>query len=48
MPERHIDPRYSPANERTFLAWVRTSLGLLVAAAALMAVDGACPAFPDT
>ena len=39
MPERHIDPRYSLANERTFLAWVRTSLGLLVAAAALMAVD---------
>lgn len=34
-----IDPRYSLANERTFLAWVRTSLGLLVAAAALMAVD---------
>ena len=39
MPERPIDPRYSLANERTFLAWVRTSLGLLVAAAALMAVD---------
>ena len=39
MTEGDIDPRYSLANERTFLAWVRTSLGLLVAAAALMAVD---------
>lgn len=39
MTEGNIDPRYSLANERTFLAWVRTSLGLLVAAAALMAVD---------
>jgi putative membrane protein len=34
-----VDPRYSLANERTFLAWIRTSLGLLVAAAALMAVN---------
>ena len=33
------DPRYSLANERTFLAWIRTSLGLLAAAAALLAID---------
>lgn len=33
------DPRYSLANERTFLAWIRTSLGLLAAAAALVAID---------
>ena len=39
MNDGDIDPRYSLVNERTFLAWVRTSLGLLVAAAALMAVD---------
>lgn len=39
MTDGDIDPRYSLANERTFLAWVRTSLGLLVAAVALMAVD---------
>ena len=29
------DPRFSLANERTFLAWIRTTLALLVAAAAL-------------
>ena len=39
-----VDPRYSLANERTFLAWIRTSLGLLVAAAALMAVNLPWPA----
>lgn len=33
------DPRYSLANERTFLAWIRTSLGLLAAAAGLLAID---------
>ena len=44
MAEDNIDPRYSLANERTFLAWVRTSLGLLVAAAALMAVNLPWPA----
>lgn len=33
------DPRYSLANERTFLSWIRTALGLLAAAAALVAVD---------
>ena len=34
-----VDPRFTLANERTFLAWIRTSLGLLAAAAALVAVD---------
>lgn len=29
------DYRYSLANERTFLAWIRTSLGLLASAIAL-------------
>ena len=29
------DPRFSLANERTFLAWIRTSLALLVAGVAL-------------
>lgn len=33
------DPRFSLANERTFLAWIRTALGLLGAAAALVAFD---------
>lgn len=38
MPD-DVDPRYSLANERTFLAWVRTALGLLAAAAAIVAID---------
>jgi putative membrane protein len=35
------DPRFSFANERTFLAWIRTSLALLAAGVALeaLAVD---------
>jgi len=33
------DPRFSLANERTFLAWVRTSLALLAAGVALEALD---------
>lgn len=33
------DPRFSLANERTFLAWVRTTLALLAAAAAVDALD---------
>lgn len=32
------DPRFSFANERTLLAWVRTSLGLLAAGVALQAL----------
>lgn len=38
-----IDPRFSLANERTFLAWVRTVLGLIAAAAALDAIDTGWP-----
>lgn len=33
------DPRFSLANERTFLAWLRTALGLLAGAAAVDALD---------
>ncbi len=33
------DPRFTLANERTFLAWIRTSLALLAAAVALIALD---------
>ena len=33
------DPRMSLANERTFLAWVRTGLALLAGAAAVDALD---------
>lgn len=29
------DPRFTLANERTFLAWIRTALGLVAAAAVL-------------
>jgi putative membrane protein len=32
------DPRFSLANERTFLAWIRTSLALAAAGVALKAV----------
>lgn len=38
------DPRYSLANERTFLAWIRTALGLLAAGGGLVALD---PPWPD-
>jgi len=37
------DPRYTFANERTFLAWVRTALGLIAGAAAVHAVDTGWP-----
>lgn len=39
MARGNVDPRFSLANERTFLAWIRTSLGMLAAAAGLTAVD---------
>jgi len=40
------DPRFSLANERTFLAWVRTSLALLAAGVALEALQvPVAPAF---
>ncbi len=32
------DPRFSFANERTFLAWIRTALGFLAAGVAIAAV----------
>jgi putative membrane protein len=32
------DPRFSLANERTFLAWIRTSLGFLAGGAGIAAV----------
>jgi putative membrane protein len=28
--ERDVDPRFSLANERTYLAWVRTALAMIV------------------
>jgi putative membrane protein len=33
------DPRFSLANERTFLAWIRTSLALFAAGVALEALN---------
>lgn len=33
------DPRFSMANERTFLAWVRTALALIAAGVAVEALD---------
>lgn len=38
------DVRFSLANERTFLAWVRTALALLAAGVALEALDVPVPA----
>jgi putative membrane protein len=29
--EHDVDPRFSLANERTFLAWIRTALAMIVA-----------------
>ena len=37
------DPRFSMANERTFLAWVRTSLAIVAGAVALHSLE-----VPDT
>lgn len=37
------DPRFSFANERTFLAWIRTALALLAAGVALDAISLAIP-----
>ncbi|MFE7420312.1 YidH family protein [Rhodococcus sp. NPDC057529] len=34
------DPRFTLANERTFLAWVRTALGIVAAALAIEAFSG--------
>lgn len=41
---REPDVRFSLANERTFLAWVRTSLALLAAGVGLVAVGPPLPA----
>jgi putative membrane protein len=30
-PDEDLDPRFSLANERTYLAWVRTSIALIAA-----------------
>ncbi|HEY0238345.1 MAG TPA: DUF202 domain-containing protein [Friedmanniella sp.] len=35
------DPRFTFANERTFLAWIRTGLGFLAAGVGIAAVAGA-------
>ncbi len=40
------DPRFTLANERTFLAWIRTSLAFLAGGIALEAF--ASPAFPGS
>ena len=40
------DPRFSFANERTFLAWIRTSLALLAAGVALEALPVAIDETP--
>jgi putative membrane protein len=39
------DPRYTLANERTFLAWVRTALAVLAGAVALHSVGVPDPAW---
>ncbi|MEI2776596.1 MAG: DUF202 domain-containing protein [Tetrasphaera sp.] len=39
-PGAEPDPRYSLANERTFLAWIRTSLTLLAGGVAIEAFAG--------
>jgi putative membrane protein len=41
-PERDVDPRLRYANERTFLAWIRTSLALMTAG---LAITQLLPAF---
>lgn len=38
-----VDPRISLANERTFLAWIRTSLGFMAAGVAVAQVLGDRP-----
>ena len=42
------DARFSFANERTFLAWIRTALALLAAGVAVEAVDLSLPAWVQT
>lgn len=38
--EEEPDPRFSLANERTYLAWIRTALALIAAGVALDALAG--------
>ncbi|KAF0845228.1 putative membrane protein [Nocardia caishijiensis] len=45
IPAREPDYRFTLANERTFLAWQRTSLGLLAASVALMHFQPFAPVF---
>lgn len=40
------DPRFSFANERTFLAWIRTALALIAGGVALEALVGDLPTAP--
>ncbi len=40
---REPDPRFTFANERTFLAWIRTGLGFLTAGVALVTVSQLVP-----
>lgn len=40
LPPPSVDPRISLANERTYLAWIRTSLGLMAAGVAVAEVLG--------
>ena len=42
------DPRFSLANERTFLAWIRTSLALLAAGVAVEALQLPVPTWVRT
>jgi len=39
LATREPDPRFTLANERTFLAWARTALGFIAAGVALHALD---------
>lgn len=39
------DPRFSLANERTFLAWIRTSLALVAAGVAIEVLEVGHPAW---
>ena len=38
--EHDVDPRFSLANERTFLAWIGTALAMVVAVYPLVALVG--------
>lgn len=42
--EEEPDPRFTLANERTYLAWIRTALALIAAGVALSALS---PDLPD-